>query len=316
MRVKKVSLYIILGTLLFSSMEIVLKLAGSTFHPLQLNLIRFTIGAFVLLPFAWHRLRQQKRHIVWKDGLLFAVTGFICVIVSMTFFQLAIEQTKASTVAVLFSCNPLFAILFALVFLKEKITRITTISLSLSIVGLLFIVNPFELHDGLGITFALLAAATFGLYSILSRWGSKRRGFNGLTMTCFTFFAGAFELLLLIGLTHIPFIKSALSSHKQLAEFSAIPIFQGISSETLLLLLYIGIFVTGGGFAFYFLAMEASSVSMAALVFFIKPGLAPLLALLILNEVITKNTIVGICIILAGSCLTFIGETKQKSRRV
>ncbi|WP_227002027.1 EamA family transporter [Brochothrix thermosphacta] len=82
------------------------------------------------------------------------------------------------------------------------------------------------------------------------------------------------------------------------------------------MLLYIGIFVTGGGFAFYFLAMEASSVSMAALVFFIKPGLAPLLALLILNEVITKNTIVGICIILAGSCLTFIGETKQKNRRV
>lgn len=92
---KKVSLYIILGTLLFSSMEIVLKLAGSTFHPLQLNLIRFTIGAFVLLPFAWHRLRQQKRHIVWKDGLLFAVTGFICVIVSMTFFSIGNRTNKS-----------------------------------------------------------------------------------------------------------------------------------------------------------------------------------------------------------------------------
>lgn len=48
------------------------------------------------------------------------LTGFLCVVVSMTLFQLAVVYDKASTVAVLFSCNPIFAILFALLILREK----------------------------------------------------------------------------------------------------------------------------------------------------------------------------------------------------
>lgn len=66
--------------------------------------------------------------------------------------------------------------------------------------------------------------------------------------------------------------------------------------------------MTGGGFAFYFLAMERSDVSTASLVFFIKPGLAPILAAVLIHEKILTNTIVGIVIILIGSVITFMGN--------
>ena len=74
------------------------------------------------------------------------------------------------------------------------------------------------------------------------------------------------------------------------------------------LLLYLGICVTGGGFAFYFMAMESSDVSTASLVFFIKPGLAPILAAILIHEKILPTTIVGIIIILIGSVITFVGN--------
>lgn len=38
------------------------------------------------------------------------------------------------------------------------------------------------------------------------------------------------------------------------------------------------------GYSFYFLAIEETSVSLAAIVFYAKPALAPLLALLVLGE--------------------------------
>jgi len=71
--------------------------------------------------------------------------------------------------------------------------------------------------------------------------------------------------------------------------------------------------VTGGGFAFYFLAMERSDVSTASLVFFIKPGLAPILAAILIHERILTNTVIGIVIILLGSVVTFMGN-RVKSR--
>ena len=72
------------------------------------------------------------------------------------------------------------------------------------------------------------------------------------------------------------------------------------------MMLYICVGVTGAGFAFYFMAMEATSPITASLVFFFKPALAPLLAFLFLHEAIPFNMVVGILLILAGSLVSLI----------
>lgn len=304
---KKAYLYIAISTLMFSSMEIALKMAGSAFNPIQLNLIRFFIGAIVLLPFALRALKQTGRKLVSADWRLFALTGLVCVIVSMSLYQLAITVDQASTVAVLFSCNPVFALLFSYLILRERLGRANLISVVISVIGLLIIVNPAHLTNGLGLLLAIGSAVTFGLYSIISRYGSVKRGLNGLTMTCFTFFAGAFELLVLAWITKIPAVANGLTAIG-LRQFSAIPVLVNVNLNYFWLLFFIGVCVTGGGFAFYFLAMEQTDVSTASLVFFIKPGLAPILAALILHEQILWTTVVGIVVILIGSVVTFVGN--------
>ena len=52
--------------------------------------------------------------------------------------------------------------------------------------------------------------------------------------------------------------------------------------------------------------MEQTSAATAALVFYIKPILAPLFAFLILKEAITFPMVVGILFILTGSVVAFV----------
>jgi len=289
-------------------MEIALKVAGATFNPIQLNLIRFFVGSLVLVPIAQASLKKKGRKLTQADWRLFWLTGFCCVIVSMTLFQLAVAATKASTVAVLFSCNPVFALLFAFLLLRERMSRASFISVVVSLIGLVVIIDPAHLSQPVGIILGLLSAVTFGFYSIVSRYGSNKLGLNGVVMTCYTFIAGTIELFVISLLTHIPVIANSLSAIPSLKVFANLPIFANITLSSVPLLLYLGICVTGGGFAFYFMAMESSDVSTASLVFFIKPGLAPILAAILIHEKILPTTIVGIVIILIGSVITFVGN--------
>ncbi|UQS85029.1 DMT family transporter [Apilactobacillus apisilvae] len=308
---KKTFLYVLISTFMFSSMEIALKSVGGAFSPIQLNLIRFFIGGLVLLPIV---LKENKNITSnrWKSLGVFSLTGFLCVVVSMTLYQLAIVYDQAATVAVLFSCNPVFAILFAFIILREKISRLGMISLMISIIGLLIIVNPANLTNPLGLILALGSALTFGLYSIVSRFGSMVSGYKGLSLTCYTFLMGSLELFVLIMLTHVPLIAKFMNSVSWLKSFANTPVLQNVNFNYFWILLFICVFVTGGGFAFYFLAMDRAGVSIASLVFFIKPGLAPILAMLLINEKISLNTWIGIVVILVGSVITFTGSRLEQ----
>ncbi|MFT8363122.1 MAG: DMT family transporter [Sporolactobacillus sp.] len=299
---KKGYIFIAFSTLFFSTMEIAIKLVATEFNPLQLNFLRFLIGSIILAPLAIRHLKGSGFTFNRKAFGFFLISGFSCVVVSMTFFQMAILYAKASTVAILFSCNAAFLIPFAHFFLKEKMTKLSILSLFISLIGMVFIVNPANLTSPVGVTLSILGAVTFALYGIIGRKGSLAFGFDGVVQSSFSFLFGSLELLVLMLFTKLSIVAQWLQS-VGMKQFSDIPVFQGVSWNTLPVLFYLGVLVTGLGFSFYFLAMEATSASTASLVFFIKPALAPVLALFILGEAITSNVLVGILLIIAGSCI-------------
>ncbi|MFX3618548.1 MAG: DMT family transporter [Sporolactobacillus sp.] len=307
---KKGYIFIAFSTLFFSTMEIAIKLIASEFNPLQLNFLRFLIGSAILAPLAIRHLRGSGFSFNKKNIRFFLFSGFMCVVVSMTFFQMAIVYAKASTVAILFSCNAAFLIPFAHFFLKEKLAKLSIVSLAISLIGMVFIINPANLTNPLGVTLAIVGAITFALYGIIGRRGSMKFGFDGVVLSSFSFLTGSVELLVLMLLTKINFIAGWLQS-VGMSQFSNVPVFQGISWATVPILIYLGIFVTGLGFCFYFLAMEETSASTASLVFFIKPALAPVLALFILGEAITSNMLAGMVLIVAGSCVQLYSDNRE-----
>lgn len=301
---KKGAWYIILATIFFSSMEVALKLTGGQFNPIQLTFLRFLIGGLVLFPLAVNEGKKKGFSLRRFDIGFFLLTGLICVVVSMILFQLSVLYSPASAVAVLFSCNSVFVVMFAYLLLREPIRRHTVVSILVIVAGMLVIVDPLSGKGSAAGTVCVLGSAvTFALYNILGRTRSGRCG--GITLTCASFFAGCAEMLAIIGLSHIPALARQFRS-MGLSIFSEVPLLEGITLRTIPSLLYVGICVTGLGYTFYFLAMEATDAATAALVFYIKPVLAPLFALAVLGEAITGRMALGIVFILAGSLIAFL----------
>lgn len=301
---KKGYVYIILTTLFFSSMEISLKTVTNDFNPLQITLSRFFVGGLVLLPFAIKKLKSLNLSITKSDLKYFAFLGFMCVVVSMSLYQLAVLNTKASVVAVLFSCNPVFVMLLAYLILKEKIYRHNVISLILEVLGIIVIINP--LHTKLtlsGIFLTLSSAIIFSMYTVFGK--RKTLKFGGIVVTCFSFIFGSIEMLILVLLSKINFIADILNKNK-LHAFANIPLFSGYTLHNMPIMIYVFVFVTGIGYALYFMAMEATSTSLTSLVFFFKPVISPILALLILKEIIPINMVIGILFIVLGSIISIV----------
>lgn len=309
---KKGYFYIGLTTILFSSMEIVLKFISGDFNPVQLTCSRFLIGGIFLLPFALIIINKKQIHLNIKSLLKFSLLGLIGIVISMTLYQLAVLHTNASVVAVLFSSNPVFVMFFAYLLLKEPIHRYNIASLLFEVLGILLIINP--LHTKLnffGVILTLLATLLFALYGVLGKHETQKYG--GLIVTCFGFLCGSAEMLLLSFSTHIPAFASFLINHN-LQQFANIPMVKGYSLLNLPFVLFVYIGVTGIGYASYFKAMEITSANKTSLVFFFKPILAPILAYFILKEDIPFNMLMGIFCILIGSFASILPGLIRKEQ--
>lgn len=308
---KKGYIYIALTTFLFSSMEIALKLVAGNFNSIQMTVSRFFIGGLVLLPLALKNIKSKNISFVKEDFINFLFLGFNCVVISMILYQLAVVNTKASIVATIFSCNPIFILIFAYFMLKQPIYKYNIISLIFEVVGIIFIINPLSTKISfVGVTLTLLAALTFALYGVLGKKSTNK--FGGVVVTCFSFIFGSLELLVLIMFSHIPSISQFLMQNN-LDTFASVPLFTGYTLSSIPIFLFICIGVTGMGFCCYFLAMEYTDANTTSLVFFLKPILAPIMAAIILKEVIPINMIFGIGFILFGSIYTvFKSLTSEK----
>ncbi|MFL0194379.1 DMT family transporter [Clostridium sp. WILCCON 0269] len=308
--------YIILAAVTFSTMEIAGKVVSDVINPFQLNFLRFLIGGLILLPPTIKALKDKGIKLDRKDLCYFIINGLLCVVISMSFFQLAIVYTKASTVAIIFSTNPIFTIPFAYLILKEDLNKATIASLILSLIGIVCILNPFAAgHSGSvkGIILCIVAALTFSIYSVIGKMKSSRYG--SIAMNCLTFLAGDIIMFVLICISKLSILKGAVSN-SSFAILSDIPMFQGINAHNVFTIIYLGVVVTGLGYLFYFLAMDKTSATTASVVFFIKPALAPILALIILKESIPFNTIMGILFILFGSLVTFTQKKNKPSMQL
>lgn len=310
------ALSILLSTLIFSTMEVMLKLpsVSGVFHPMQITMERFLLGGLCLIPFAAAALRKKKLRLRAAHLRYFALTGLLCVPMSMVLFQLSVSYGQAGVVAVLFSGNPIFVTMLAFLLLREPIHWNNTLALGLGVLGIIAIINPFSNTSNVNLTsvfLVILSALLFSLYSVLGKKQTKECG--GLVVTCLSFLFGGVELLLLLLLGHIGPIASLYQSIG-LSIFCDVPFFTGFTASTLPPFLCICLINTAAGYVFHMLAMEKVGPHMTNLIFFFKPILAPLFALLLLGEAITANMVVGIVFFLLGS-LSGIVPTLLRNRK-
>ncbi len=292
MKMNKAYYFVALTALLFSTMEVACKVAGNDLDPFQLTFLRFLIGGLALLPFGVAEINKKKIRLNRKDILKLLGVGTIGIPVSMVLFQVGIMNCNASSASVLFSINPLFTMVCAHLLTSEKITKQRLQALIIGIAGLVFIIRPWDVQEGntaLGVGCLLLAAITFGFYTVTGKMVSQKIG--SVAQASISFLLGSIVLLAVILMMGRPVLEGVPDN---------IPI-----------VLYTGIFVTGLGYYSYFTSIKLSDATTGSFAFFLKPALAPVIAVIVLRETILWNTLAGIGIILAAS---YMNIRAQKQR--
>mgnify|MGYP005953665599 CR=1 FL=1 len=309
-------LFIALATLIFSTMEVVLKLpaVSGAFHPMQITMERFLVGGLCLIPIAAHTLKKRGVKLTKADLRCFALTGFCNVPLGMVLYQLAITHGQANVVAVLFSGNPIFVTFLAFFLLHEAIRWNNLAALALEVLGILAIVDPWgggEINLQ-SVVLVILSALFFALYAVVGK--KKTAQVGSIVVTCFSFLFGAGELtlLLLLGRTGL---GSSIYQTVGLDVFCGVPFFQGITLHSLPYFLFIGVVNCAAGYVFHMLAIEKTSAMYGSLTFFFKPILAPVLAFLVLGEAITQPIALGIVFFLAGSLLSIFPAALRARRQ-
>ncbi len=296
LKMKKAYFFVVLTAFLFGTMEVACKAAGNQLDPFQLTFLRFAIGGLILLPFAAAELKQNRIKLTAKDILILAGVGALGIPLSMVFFQLGVMNSNAATASVLICINPFFTMVFAHFFTEEKLNRNKFIVLAIGLAGLIFMIKPWNIQEGntvIGIVYMLLAAVFFGAYTVAGKVSVQKMGI--MAQTSISFILGSLILFIIILITGKPVVAGV--------------------TDSFILVLYVGIFVTGLGYYSYFMAIKNSDAATGSLAFFLKPAIAPVMAVIFLKETILWNTYIGIGLILAASYMNIRYQRKNNEIR-
>ncbi len=279
-------IYVLITAVLFVTLEPVSKLIAADINPYAITFWRFIIGSLILLPLAIKKIKREKIHIGLKDMGIMIALGVLFICISMIALQVGVKKADSpSIIAIIFSSNSIFTILFAMLILKEKPNKNKIIALILGAVGVLACADLSAGTNIESVLYGVFAALTFSLYTVLSQKFTKK--FGGIIQTTVVFLMGS--LILLVALL-----------------FMGTDITFTFSPSTLGILIYLGIFVTGIGYGCYFKAIEKGGAIMASLAFFIKPILTPFVTLIV-NGIVPDLKVLGavVCVVAASYFTTY-----------
>jgi len=277
-----------LTSLMFGTFEVTSKLIYGL-EAIQINCLRFCVGGLALLPFALFEIRRRGIRFRFKDIAYLVFLGVLFVPVSMLLYQIALAETTASLSVFIFSVNPVFIAIFALIILKERANRVMVAAIAIGVVGLAVIANPFTRGFNLYILVGVAAVAIFGFYSVLMRPVTAR--FGNLVTTTLVVIFGA------VVLTAALLIRG-------------VAVFRGLNGQNIWPLLYLGVFCSGLTFVSYYKGMSLTSTNVGSIVFFFKPVISTILAVIVLREVLTVRFLIGAGLIIVGSVLMVYGRER------
>ncbi|SOC90381.1 Permease of the drug/metabolite transporter (DMT) superfamily [Rhizobium sp. AN5] len=253
--------------------------------PFGLTFWRWAVASVILVPIVWATLKQHREALrsCWKLILVCTVSGFICYPV-LNYFGL--HTTPAASASILNSTLPLMVPLFAWLISGDRPSARVVGGILISFVGVIWIVSQghpsrvLEIGVSRGELLVLLAVAGYAFYSVCLRFRPK-----GLPDM-------AFLAAMSVGACVIsmpPWIGEGLTGqHFPLATYSVLSV------------LFIGIFASLLGAAFWNRCIDLLGPSVTGASFHLMPVYASALALTFLGEPIHTFHLIGIALILIG----------------
>ncbi|NWF67452.1 MAG: DMT family transporter [Chloroflexi bacterium] len=269
---------------IWGGMYVVSDLVLVIIPPFTLLTIRLILGAVVLGLLLW----RTGRRLPPRAGVFKALAvGFVGFGISVGAQFVGTDLSNAVNGALVTSASPAFILLFAALILRERLTLRHMAAVALASIGVAVILDlaqaDFSSAAFSGNLVLVVAAVTWGLYSVLIRWASGE--LDTLVMTFLGFLGG---LLLTIPAALLELTQRPIGT----IDFA---VFLGI--------LYLGIISTAGAMWLWNSAFALVDASIASLFFFAQPLVGALLGAL-LGQAITMNLLAGGVLIALGVLLS------------
>jgi drug/metabolite transporter (DMT)-like permease len=262
-----------------------IKIAVESVPPLTAAGLRFLIAFPLFLSFALLR----------KEPLLFPrQSRWFFVFVTLSYFSLPYYllnygemHVSSGLTALLFSCMPVFILIFSALFLREKIYPSQMLGIAIGFASLFMIIRSQGLHldqaEWLGVLAILSAAVMHALCYVVT----KKHGSAISVITYNTLPIGiAGAMLFIVGLN----VET--------------PAFQDITTRSWGALLYLGLVASVGGFIVYFLLLKRLSPIILSFVFIIFPVFAVIIGAWYEGQTLSRELMIYSAILLSGFAIT------------
>ncbi|ASS75023.1 EamA family transporter [Tumebacillus algifaecis] len=262
---------------------------------LTLVVVRFAIAAIVL-GLVLRLLGGDKVH--RGDWGKLARYGLVGYTISISTQFIGTHLSTAHMGAVITSASPVCIALFAWLLLKERLSGKKIGALLVATLGVLIVIGyDHGSGDGsnlLGNLFLVIAAVTWGLYSVLGKALTER--YTPLTVT---FWATVFGVLFTL----------PLSLWEISVEGFTLPL-----DDPLIVwgILFLAIISTAVAFFLWAKGFELLDAGTAALFFFVQPIFGSFLGWLMLGEQLTASFIIGSVLIFVSVGISMLGDEKKK----
>jgi drug/metabolite transporter (DMT)-like permease len=258
---------------------------------------RWSLAAMILACYAAPELKA-KRHLIWQDRWHFLFLGLFGMWICGAWLYVGARTSPANNIALIYALSPVFIVLGASVFLREHLQKRQWLGVGLALVGLMHVViqgrwNAIaQTQFVVGDLWVLACAIAWAVYSLLlKKWTSP---FSPLARLVLIAAAGALFMLPLA----------------VLEAWSGWPGTQTVWGwQTAGLIVAAAIFPGAGAYGAYSLLQKRIGASRTALVLYLGPLYAAVLAWFVLAEPLHIYHAVGALIILPGIFLALQSKT-------
>ncbi len=261
-----------------------IKIGLEGLSPVNLTIMRLLVACIVFLILLI--VKPNKFSKIQKNDIipLFFV-GFLGIVIYHLGLNYGEQYISASAASVIIATIPIFVVILAAIFLKEKITLKIVLGVLLSLVGVIVISTVGRSDALLEVKYisgalAVILAATLGAgYTVAGKKMLQR--YSALSLTVYVCLLGSLGL--------IPFISSSL--------------FEEVAAMSLTgwsVVIFLGVFPTVIGYVLWYVALEIKSASEISVYLYFVPVLSTIISYILFRDEITWLFVFGGALVILG----------------
>lgn len=290
---KKYKLGLIITMLIWGSIGILVRYIDFTSS--QIALVRAIVGSIFLIVFSLISKEHLSREKI-KSNLLVLVACGICLGFNWIFLFQSYKYTTISTATICYYLAPIIVMFVSPVLLKEKLTHVKVLCILAAMIGMLCIVGIDRSSMGgnniVGIIYGLSAACLYASVVILNKFLKDISGRDSSVVQ-----------LLIAAVFLLPYVI-----------FTEKISLTGVSRQSIILLLILGIVHTGIAYLIYFTVIQKLESQTVAIYSYVDPISAIIMSTIILSESMSLLQILGGILILGSTFISEIYSNKIKSQ--